>query len=162
MFAAPDDFPIPASLRESDSSFERQQALRGEVMSERVVASFGTPEQLAQAVTQALFVWHEDRRRAEHKTVDERFDGAKPRGQPEAEKPLGENPYRGLEAFRKEHAERFFGHEALVDRLWGTFHALHAAPPDGNPPTRLLAILGASGSGKSSVAQAGLLAKAGP
>jgi len=159
MFTAPDDFPIPASLRESDSSFERQQALRHEVMSARVVASFGTPEQLANAVTQALFVWHEDRRRAEHRTLDERADRAKPIGEREAEKPLGENPYRGLEAFRKEDAERFFGREALVDRLWGTFHALHAALPDDDPPTRLLAILGASGSGKSSVAQAGLLAK---
>ena len=65
MFAAPDDFPIPASLRESDASFERQQALRREVMSERVVASFATPEQLASAVTKALFVWHEEQRRAE-------------------------------------------------------------------------------------------------
>jgi Domain of unknown function (DUF4062) len=85
MFAAPDDFPIPASLRESDASFERQQALRHEVMSERVVASFGTPEQLANAVTQALFVWHEDRRRAEHRTVEETTDRAKPTGEREAE-----------------------------------------------------------------------------
>ena len=38
MFVAPDDFPIPASLRESDASFERQQAFRQEVMTERVVA----------------------------------------------------------------------------------------------------------------------------
>jgi hypothetical protein len=159
MFAAPDDFPIPASLREADASFQRQQALRREVMRERVVASFATPEQLANAVTQALFVWHEDRRRAEHRTVDEPADRAKPIGEREAERPLGENPYRGLEAFRKEDAERFFGREALVDGLWGTFHALHAAPADGETPTRLLAILGASGSGKSSVAQAGLLAE---
>ena len=78
---------------------------------------------------------------------------------PQAEKPLGANPYRGLEAFRKEDADRFFGREALVDQLWNAFLALHAAPTDGEAPIRLLAILGASGSGKSSVAQAGLLAE---
>jgi hypothetical protein len=71
MFVAPDDFPIPASLRESDASFERQQALRCEVMTARVVASVGTPEQLASAVTQALFVWHEERRADEASTAQE-------------------------------------------------------------------------------------------
>jgi hypothetical protein len=64
MFVAPDDLPIPASLRESDASFEHQQALRREVMSDRVVASFATPEQLASAVTKALFVWHEEQQEA--------------------------------------------------------------------------------------------------
>lgn len=62
MFVAPDDFPICASLRAADASFERQQALRREVMSEGAVASFATREQLAGAVTKALFVRHEDRR----------------------------------------------------------------------------------------------------
>ena len=118
MFAAPDEFPIPASLRESDASFERQQALRREVMSERVVASFATPEQLASAVTKALFVWHEERRRAEQPAAATETEEAGPAAAPEAEKPLGPNPYRGLEAFRKEDADRFFGREALVDRLW--------------------------------------------
>jgi Domain of unknown function (DUF4062) len=159
MFAAPDEFPIAASLRESDASFERQQALRREVMSERVVASFATPEQLASAVTKALFVWQEDRRRAEQPAAATEPEEPRRAAAPEAEKPLGPNPYRGLEAFRKEDADRFFGREALIDQLWNRFLELHVAPADGDAPTRLLAILGASGSGKSSVAQAGLLAK---
>jgi hypothetical protein len=157
MFAAPDDFPIPASLRESDASFECQQALRREVMSERVVASFATPEQLASAVTRALFVFQEEKRRAEQPVAPADTEQTGSAAASEAEKPLGANPYRGLEPFRKEHAERFFGREALVDQLWSRFLQLHATPMDGEAPIRLLAVLGASGSGKSSVAQAGLL-----
>ncbi len=157
MFVAPNDFPIPARLRESDASFERQKRFRQEVMAERVAASFETPEQLGSAITKALFVWNENRRRA-----------TEPLGLAEApvqfvaaamaEEPLGENPYRGLEAFRKEDAPRFFGREALVDKLWQAFIPLHARPAGGEAPIRLLPILGPSGTGKSSVAQAGLLA----
>jgi hypothetical protein len=33
MFVVPDDFPIPARLRESDASFDQQQRFRQEVMS---------------------------------------------------------------------------------------------------------------------------------
>jgi Cdc6-like AAA superfamily ATPase len=100
-----------------------------------------------------LFVWHEERRRAEQP------EQTGPTAARDAQLPLGENPYRGLEAFRKKDADRFFGREALIDQLWNAFLKLHAVPTDGEAPTRLLAILGASGSGKSSVAQAGLLAE---
>lgn len=161
MFVAPDDFPIPASLRESDASFERQQAFRREVMTDRVVAAFDTPEKLASAVTRSLFIWHEDRRRAETASFSDP-QAAPPTSavsESPAVNPVGANPYRGLEAFRKADAERFFGREALVDRLWDAFLELHAARDDRAAPVRLLAILGASGSGKSSVAQAGLLAE---
>jgi formylglycine-generating enzyme required for sulfatase activity len=69
--------------------------------------------------------------------------------------PVGESPYRGIEFFDLQHANRFFGRETLTDwllsRLRGT------VSKDG--PTRFLAIVGASGSGKSSLARAGLLAK---
>ena len=67
----------------------------------------------------------------------------------------GDSPYRSLEAFDIQHAPLFFGREALTDwllsRLRGT------ATTEG--PTRFLAIVGASGSGKSSLARAGVLAK---
>ncbi len=60
------------------------------------------------------------------------------------------NPYRGLESFTEADADRFFGRdkltELLVDRL--------AEDVEGY---RLLAVVGASGSGKSSVVRAGLI-----
>jgi WD40 repeat protein len=55
-------------------------------------------------------------------------------------------PYRGLEAFREEDADLFFGREEDVSRLVERLRA-----------TRFLAVLGASGSGKSSVVAAGLI-----
>jgi hypothetical protein len=55
-------------------------------------------------------------------------------------------PYRGLEVFEEEHAEFFFGRDADVQRL------LERLKRD-----RFLAVLGASGSGKSSLVRAGLL-----
>jgi Domain of unknown function (DUF4062) len=156
MFVAPDDFPIPARLRESDASFDRQKRFRRDVMTERVAGSFDKPEQLASGVTRALFIWHEGQDR-KHQAAPDRPD-AHP-GTVRGQEPLGPNPYRGLEAFRKEDADRFFGREALVEKLWQAFIALHRGPADGESPVRLLTILGPSGYGKSSVAQAGLLAE---
>lgn len=54
-------------------------------------------------------------------------------------------PFRGLEAFREEDAPFFFGREATIQRL-----AMHLERHN------FLAVLGPSGSGKSSVVQAGL------
>ena len=159
MFVAPDDFPIPANLRESDASFEQQKRFRQEVMADRVVASFDESEQFASAITRALFVWHEEQRKAKEPVTMGLAEAAVPFAvAAKAEQPLGPNPYRGLEAFRKEDAARFFGREALVEKLWQAFIGLHAKPTDGEKPVRLLTILGPSGCGKSSVAQAGLLA----
>jgi TIR domain len=55
-------------------------------------------------------------------------------------------PYRGLQTFDEEHAEFFFGREREVQRLLEKLKS-----------TRFLAVLGASGSGKSSTVRAGLL-----
>jgi formylglycine-generating enzyme required for sulfatase activity len=55
-------------------------------------------------------------------------------------------PYRGLEVFREEDAPFFFGREAFGERL----RAAVARQP-------LVAVVGASGSGKSSVVRAGLI-----
>jgi WD40 repeat protein len=57
-----------------------------------------------------------------------------------------EPPYLGLAVFQPEHADRFFGREQLVAELTG-----HLAEH------RMLALVGASGSGKSSLLRAGLL-----
>jgi WD40 repeat protein len=66
-----------------------------------------------------------------------------------------ENPYRGLSAFQVDEADLFFGRDELTERLWQRFKALYEQAGS----TRLLAVLGPSGSGKSSVARAGLLAE---
>ena len=59
-------------------------------------------------------------------------------------------PYRGLNAFREEDASLFFGRDQLVDEPeQGLLHKVLTCP--------LVAVIGASGSGKSSVVQAGLL-----
>ncbi|HNN98582.1 MAG TPA: AAA family ATPase, partial [Pseudomonadota bacterium] len=60
----------------------------------------------------------------------------------------------GLSAFQLDEAHLFFGREALTGALWQRLEALH----EKLDATRLLAIVGPSGSGKSSVARAGLLA----
>jgi hypothetical protein len=56
------------------------------------------------------------------------------------------NPYRGLEAFREEDRVYFFGREALSGELCAKI-----------PETRLFALWGASGSGKSSLVSAGVI-----
>jgi WD40 repeat protein len=58
----------------------------------------------------------------------------------------GECPYRGLEVFDEAHAEFFFGRDADVQRLLEQLKG-----------TRFVAVLGASGSGKSSLVRAGLV-----
>ncbi len=55
-------------------------------------------------------------------------------------------PYRGLEVFEEEHADFFFGRDADVQRLLEKLKT-----------TRFLAVLGASGSGKSSLVRAGVV-----
>jgi WD40 repeat protein len=64
--------------------------------------------------------------------------------------PAGENPYKGLRAFQEADASEFFGREALTQRLL-------ARLGESNPLARFLAVIGPSGSGKSSVVRAGLV-----
>jgi TIR domain len=66
----------------------------------------------------------------------------------------GVSPYRGLQVFDVGDWPFFFGREALVEWL---LNAL--GPSDGvKPENRFLGIIGRSGSGKSSLARAGLIA----
>ena len=76
--------------------------------------------------------------------------GAGPNGPPFE----GQCPYRGLEPFRLEHAPFFFGREAQID--WLLENRLTPMGRSGHAQ-RFLAILGPSGSGKSSLALAGLV-----
>ena len=72
---------------------------------------------------------------------------------------LGPNPYKGLEAFDETDAERFFGREEQVDAIWEKFRKCFTGEKNTPKSFRFLAILGASGSGKSSIARAGFLAR---
>jgi len=65
-------------------------------------------------------------------------------------------PYRGLEAFEADHAEFFFGRETLVGQLVKQVADL-AQNNEQRNQSRFLAVVGASGGGKSSLVQAGLL-----
>lgn len=58
------------------------------------------------------------------------------------------NPYRGLKTFEAEHAKLFFGRDELIKELVERLSALEH---------RFTIILGASGSGKSSLVKAGLI-----
>lgn len=58
----------------------------------------------------------------------------------------GEPPYKGLQYFDREDADLFFGREQLTARLMGRIR-----------DERFLAVVGASGSGKSSIVRAGLI-----
>jgi len=64
--------------------------------------------------------------------------------------PLDEskNPYRGLQPFEEEHSQLFFGRSELIEKLQDVVKT--------NP---LTVVLGASGSGKSSLVKAGLIPK---
>lgn len=59
---------------------------------------------------------------------------------------VGECPFRGLEVFREQDVRYFFGRESMTQRLVEHMERF-----------RFLAVLGPSGSGKSSVVQAGLM-----
>lgn len=80
------------------------------------------------------------------------------------------NPYKGLRAFHEADAGDFFGRKTMVQRLVAHLSPLprtasHAASvaaslqvaPEGNSVTRFLAVVGPSGSGKSSLVRAGLI-----
>lgn len=58
----------------------------------------------------------------------------------------GDPPFQGLQYFDEKDADRFFGREMLTARIAGRLHR-----------ARFLAIIGASGSGKSSLVRAGVI-----
>jgi hypothetical protein len=74
---------------------------------------------------------------------------------PAPEMPLAvTNPYKGLRAFQEADALDFFGREALTEQLLAR---LAPSPSPGEGDSRFLAVVGPSGSGKSSLVKAGLL-----
>ena len=63
-------------------------------------------------------------------------------------------PYRGLDVFDVDNTDLFFGRESVTDWLLSVLRGTQSA----RGPSRFLAIVGASGSGKSSLARAGVIA----
>ncbi|MDJ0704415.1 MAG: AAA family ATPase [Leptolyngbyaceae cyanobacterium MO_188.B28] len=66
---------------------------------------------------------------------------------------IGPNPYKGLLAFQETDGDRFFGRDTQIRQLWEKFRSLHEV----DSAVRLLPVYGPSGSGKSSLARAGLI-----
>lgn len=64
--------------------------------------------------------------------------------------PDPENPYKGLRAFQQADSSDFFGREALTEQLLGRLSESGAI-------SKFLAVVGPSGSGKSSVVKAGVI-----
>ena len=71
---------------------------------------------------------------------------------------LGPNPFPGLAAFTLENADDFHGRNQQIKRVRDAFIELLQQKSRDEKQPRILPILGPSGSGKSSLAQAGLLA----
>jgi WD40 repeat protein len=67
----------------------------------------------------------------------------------------GESPFKGLQYFEEADASLFFGREALTERLVAHIQDMAVTQPTS---PALLTVVGASGSGKSSLVRAGLLA----
>jgi DNA-binding SARP family transcriptional activator len=63
------------------------------------------------------------------------------------------NPYRGLRAFQEADADVFYGRDALIQQLASRLDPAQ----NGRANSRFLAVVGPSGSGKSSVVKAGLI-----
>src|SRR5690606_3328413 len=59
------------------------------------------------------------------------------------------NPFKGLEAFQQTDEHLFFGREDLIQKLLQRLHD--------DRPQRFLAVVGASGPGKSSLVRAGMI-----
>lgn len=73
-----------------------------------------------------------------------------PGARPELAAAPVESPYRGLRAFEEADSRLFFGRDSVIAELWA-----RAGPPDA--ANRLIVVIGASGTGKSSVVKAGLI-----
>jgi WD40 repeat protein/DNA-binding SARP family transcriptional activator len=72
----------------------------------------------------------------------------------EPDEPSSKSPFKGLQFFDEADADLFFGREALTSRLLSRLGILQGSRSESD---NLLVIIGASGSGKSSLVRAGLV-----
>ncbi|MGV0023698.1 nSTAND1 domain-containing NTPase [Phormidesmis priestleyi] len=113
----------------------RIQALRSQLGTDKLASFFSAPNDLASLVVAAVSNW-EQTHAAKASPLDEIEQFVS----------WGNCPYQGLSAFRQEHASVFFGRDRFVTDL---LVAVQHKP--------LVAVVGASGSGKSSLVFAGLI-----
>jgi WD40 repeat protein/class 3 adenylate cyclase len=104
-------------------------------MGEHLLKDFDRPERLYQLVIDGLSNEFPPPRTLDKQTVDDA-----------AFRPEVGTPYKGLESFQPQDAEFFFGREELIADLAGRLAG-----------SAFLAVVGPSGSGKSSVVRAGLV-----
>ena len=108
------------------------------------------------AVLERATVAHPGRAPGDGGRARRRRDACRPGtvgGRPRRRRSMGgpaRNPYKGLRAFEEADAADFVGREGLVSQLV-------ARMADQEPTSRMLAVVGPSGSGKSSVVSAGLV-----
>mgnify|MGYP001416616908 FL=1 len=78
--------------------------------------------------------------------------------QPRADKFVPDNPYKGLRPFQITDSTTFFGREKLIQYLLERMAEVSSVSSSNQPNfSRFLAIIGTSGSGKSSLVRAGLI-----
>ena len=111
---------------------ERIKALRQHLLTEKLESQFSTPHELSTLVLAALATYVK-----ESKIIPS----------PEINWPKNKSPYPGLERFDKEYAPLFFGRDREVNEIVGKMS---------EPGGRVFLVMGASGSGKSSVVAAGV------
>jgi WD40 repeat protein/serine/threonine protein kinase len=107
--------------------------------------TFMVPEELNELVLSCLFKRQKERPTAEH-VVRSLTSLLTPQRGAQVASGFERSPYRGLMAFRLEHAALFFGREAEIDAL---VERSRVSP--------VLPVVGPSGAGKSSLVQAGLV-----
>jgi hypothetical protein len=71
--------------------------------------------------------------------------------------PVPRNPYKGLQAFGLLDSTDFFGRDQMIATILTSIEQLLVSDQSEVEPTRMLTIMGPSGSGKSSVVMAGVL-----
>lgn len=57
MFVAPEDFPLPASLRESQEKWDKQRIFRKRLGKDLIQSKFTSPDNLASEITSAIHNW---------------------------------------------------------------------------------------------------------
>ncbi len=93
---------------------------------------------------------------SEHDQPDDTTPSSSEHNQPDNDE-QPRNPYKGLRAFTTDDARDFFDRATFIDALALSIETMLTHEKKGDSSSRLLAIIGPSGSGKSSLAMAGLL-----